>query len=182
MIGSQMMGDKHHELAIVENSRTERREAKSDEDSESGEDEHDTLETFREELIPRPGFGHNRYATRKTAAQGMMDVALLLANASQLKSVVEVGPSHSYYVFLFTMIVLSICLQIVTGLMLLWVGARESKSKDEDDVNEHTNRLNNITIAMVFLITVVNIFITSFGIGDSAHPLKHATVPTVGHL
>lgn len=112
----------------------------------------------------------------------MMDVALLLANASQLKSVVEAGPSHSYYIVLFTMIILSILLQIVTGLMLLWVGARESKSKDEDDVNEHTNRLNNITIAMVFLITVLNIFITSFGIGDPARVGQQDTLLTVGHL
>lgn len=46
-----MMGDKPHELTIVDNSRLERREANSDEDSEIGEDEHDSRETFREELV-----------------------------------------------------------------------------------------------------------------------------------
>jgi hypothetical protein len=32
----------------------------------------------------------NRYATKKTIAQGMLDVALLTANASQLKYVMQV--------------------------------------------------------------------------------------------
>ena len=33
----------------------------------------------------------NRYATKKTIAQGMLDVALLTANASQLKYILQVG-------------------------------------------------------------------------------------------
>ena len=33
----------------------------------------------------------NRYATKKTVSQGMLDVALLTANASQLKYVLQVS-------------------------------------------------------------------------------------------
>lgn len=32
----------------------------------------------------------NRYATKKTIAQGMLDIALLTANASQLKYILQV--------------------------------------------------------------------------------------------
>merc|ERR1712241_1262637 len=34
---------------------------------------------------------HNRYATKKTIAQGMLDIALLSSNASQLKYLLQVG-------------------------------------------------------------------------------------------
>ena len=42
-------------------------------------------------LFQAPGrLDANRYATKKTIAQGMLDVALLTANASQLKYVMQV--------------------------------------------------------------------------------------------
>ena len=37
----------------------------------------------------------NQYATKKTIAQGMLDIALLTANASQLKFVLEVSPNQT---------------------------------------------------------------------------------------
>ena len=37
----------------------------------------------------------NQYATKKTIAQGMLDIALLTANASQLKYVLEVSPNQT---------------------------------------------------------------------------------------
>merc|ERR1711997_19102 len=39
----------------------------------------------------RKALDANRYATKKTIAQGMLDVALLTANASQLKYVLQLG-------------------------------------------------------------------------------------------
>ena len=43
-----------------------------------------------------PRLDANRYATKKTIAQGMLDVALLTANASQLKYILQVvQPSKS---------------------------------------------------------------------------------------
>ncbi|GFV54883.1 hypothetical protein TNCV_4446591 [Trichonephila clavipes] len=37
----------------------------------------------------RPGIDVNLYATKKSVAQGMMDIALLTANASQLKYILK---------------------------------------------------------------------------------------------
>jgi hypothetical protein len=57
-------------------------------------------------------FGHNSYATKKTITQGLLDIALLTANASQLKIVLEVGEAHPYYVLLITLLSVSIALQV----------------------------------------------------------------------
>ena len=55
----------------------------------------------------------NRYATKKTIAQGMLDVALLTANASQLKYVLQVGEeNHGFYPLMLPLIITSIVLQV----------------------------------------------------------------------
>jgi hypothetical protein len=39
----------------------------------------------------------NRYASKKTLAQGMLDIALLTANASQLKYILQVNHIDETY-------------------------------------------------------------------------------------
>ena len=59
------------------------------------------------------GLDVNRYATKKTIAQGMLDVALLTANASQLKYVLQLGEErHEFYHLMLALIILSIVLQV----------------------------------------------------------------------
>lgn len=58
------------------------------------------------------GLDANRYATKKTVAQGMLDIALLTSNASQLKYVLQVGPKHEFYTLLVVLISISIVLQV----------------------------------------------------------------------
>ena len=56
----------------------------------------------------------NRYATKKTIAQGMLDVALLTANASQLKYVLQLGENvHPFYHLMLALIIVSIVLQVL---------------------------------------------------------------------
>ncbi|GFQ84932.1 ninjurin-2 [Trichonephila clavata] len=55
----------------------------------------------------------NVYATKKTIAQGLLDVALLTANASQLKYLLQVGKEHEFYYVMMTLISLSIILQVL---------------------------------------------------------------------
>uniref|UniRef100_A0AAZ1X7I7 G-protein coupled receptors family 1 profile domain-containing protein n=1 Tax=Oreochromis aureus TaxID=47969 RepID=A0AAZ1X7I7_OREAU len=50
----------------------------------------------------------NHYATKKSAAQSILDVALLMANSSQLKTVLYVGPQYRFYV--------------IVGLLLIFIG------------------------------------------------------------
>lgn len=54
----------------------------------------------------------NHYATKKTLAQGMLDLALLTANVSQLKYLLDVGDLHPYFHLLLPLIIVSICLQV----------------------------------------------------------------------
>lgn len=60
----------------------------------------------------------NRYATKKTIAQGMLDIALLTANASQLKYILQVGPKHEFYKLMLTLVTISISLQVSAGLFV----------------------------------------------------------------
>merc|ERR1712241_1185201 len=65
----------------------------------------------------------NRYATKKTIAQGMLDVALLTANASQLKYVLQVGETvHPFYHLMLALIIVSIVLQVLTAVFMFILG------------------------------------------------------------
>lgn len=60
----------------------------------------------------KPLLDPNVYATKKTVAQGMLDVALLTSNASQLKFLLQKGRENDFYVLMVTLISLSIVLQV----------------------------------------------------------------------
>lgn len=57
----------------------------------------------------------NSYATKKTIAQGLLDVALLTANASQLKYILQVGEQHDFYSLMLGLIITSIILQVINN-------------------------------------------------------------------
>ncbi|XP_044042453.1 ninjurin-2-like isoform X4 [Siniperca chuatsi] len=102
----------------------------------------------------------NLYATKKTAAEGMLDIALFLANITHMKTVIEQGAGYRYYVAVLTLISFSLALQIVAGVLIIIIARR--------DVSEETNQkrldsLNNTTTIIIFLIFVTNIFISVFG-------------------
>ncbi|XP_053891385.1 ninjurin-1 isoform X2 [Malaclemys terrapin pileata] len=63
----------------------------------------------------------NHYANKKSAAESMLDVALLMANASQLKAVMDQGPSFSFYIPLIVLISISLILQIGVGMLLIFL-------------------------------------------------------------
>ncbi|XP_028166942.1 ninjurin-2-like isoform X2 [Ostrinia furnacalis] len=92
---------------------------KLDKRSEGCESESDTPTVNVEEIVVGrnelsaivKGLDANRYATKKTVAQGMLDIALLTSNASQLKYVLQVGPKHEFYTLLVVLISISIVLQ-----------------------------------------------------------------------
>lgn len=64
----------------------------------------------------------NHYANKKSAAESMLDIALLMANASQLKAVIEQGTEFRSYVPLVVLISISLILQIMVGVMLIFIG------------------------------------------------------------
>ncbi|XP_069625992.1 ninjurin-1 isoform X2 [Haliaeetus albicilla] len=103
----------------------------------------------------------NHYANKKSAAESMLDIALLMANASQLKAVMEQGPSFSFYIPLIILISLSLTLQVMVGVLLIFL-----VKYDLNNPAKHgkLDFLNNLATGLVFIIVVVNIFITAFGV------------------
>ncbi|XP_035594061.1 ninjurin-1-like isoform X1 [Oncorhynchus keta] len=103
----------------------------------------------------------NHYANKKSAAESMLDVALLMANASQLKAVLEQGPDFSLYTPLITLISISLSLQVTVGVLLIFI-----VRWNLNDQSKHfrLNVMENLATGLVFVIVVVNVFITAFGV------------------
>ncbi|GIY12047.1 ninjurin-1 [Caerostris darwini] len=108
----------------------------------------------------RKPLDNNMYSTKKTVAQGMMDLALLTANASQLKLLLKYNQEKSAIFFIHvSCICISVALQIVVGVMLIL------NSRYDINRPSHHSRadiINNLTVVGIFLITVVNVMAASF--------------------
>ncbi|XP_075229364.1 ninjurin-A-like isoform X2 [Lycorma delicatula] len=133
----------------------------------SGDNEEDGNTILNANLYP---IDFNSYQQKKTLAQGMMDLALLSANANQLRYVLE-QPSESRSGFFYaslTFISLSIILQIFVGVGLIWNGQYNIKKKNHC---HKANKVNNFTIIGIFIITILNVLISAFGI-PSTTPAK----------
>ncbi|AWP02782.1 putative ninjurin-1 [Scophthalmus maximus] len=110
---------------------------------------------------PQGPLNMNHYANKKSAAESMLDVALLMANASQLKAVLEQGPDFSFYVPLITLISISLTLQILVGVLLIFI---VKWNLNDQSMHYKLNIMENVATAFVFVIVVVNVFITAFGV------------------
>ncbi|XP_060528948.1 ninjurin-1-like isoform X3 [Cylas formicarius] len=104
----------------------------------------------------------NKYATKKTIAQGLLDVALLTANASQLKYVLQVGEKHEFYTLMLTLITISIILQVSVGLMLLSLHLLNDWKLNWENIHSTTEFVNYLTTLFAFVITVLNLIISCF--------------------
>ncbi|XP_006923936.2 ninjurin-2 [Pteropus alecto] len=102
----------------------------------------------------------NHYATKKSVAESMLDVALFMSNAMRLKAVLEQGPSSQYYTTLVTLISISLLLQVVIGILLVVIARL---NLNEVEKQWQLNQLNNAATTLVFITVVINVFITAFG-------------------
>ncbi|XP_040175504.1 ninjurin-2 isoform X3 [Anopheles arabiensis] len=103
----------------------------------------------------------NRYATKKTIAQGMLDIALLTANASQLKYILQVGEKHEFYGLMLTLISISIILQIVQGIACILLANYNINKEHSRDT---ANTVQNFSLGLNMATVVVNIMINSMEI------------------
>ncbi|KAG7222198.1 hypothetical protein INR49_016612, partial [Caranx melampygus] len=108
----------------------------------------------------------NLYATKKTAAEGMLDIALFLANITHMKTVIEQGAGYRYYVAVLTLISFSLALQIVAGVLIIIIGRRDLNNSA---LQKRLDYLNNVTTIIVFITTVLNLFISTFGMKSSGY-------------
>ncbi|KAM7092145.1 ninjurin-1 [Molossus nigricans] len=103
----------------------------------------------------------NHYANKKSVAESMLDVALLMANASQLKAVIDQGPSFSFFLPMVVLISISLVLQICVGVLLIFLVRYDLNNPAK---HARLDFLNNLATGLVFIIVVVNVFITAFGV------------------
>ncbi|XP_019732563.1 ninjurin-2-like isoform X3 [Hippocampus comes] len=108
----------------------------------------------------------NLYATKKTAAEGMLDIALFLANITHMKTVIEQGAGYRYYAAVLTLISFSLALQIVAGILIIVIGRRDVNNST---LQKRLDYLNNVTTVIVFITTVLNLFISTFGMQRTGH-------------
>ncbi|XP_037539892.1 ninjurin-1-like [Nematolebias whitei] len=108
----------------------------------------------------------NHYANKKSAAESMLDVALLVANASQLKAVLDQGPNVSFYTPIITLIGLSLCLQVTVGVLLIFT---VRWNLNDEQKHRRLNCMENLTTGLVFIIVAVNVFITALGVHQPNH-------------
>ncbi|KAG7256993.1 hypothetical protein CRUP_038132 [Coryphaenoides rupestris] len=108
----------------------------------------------------------NLYATKKSAAEGMLDVALFLANITHMKTVIEQGAGFRYYIAVLTLISFSLALQIVAGVLIIIIGRR---NLNNSTLQNRLDYLNNVTTAVVFVTTIINFFISTFGMQRTGH-------------
>ncbi|XP_050315873.1 ninjurin-2 isoform X1 [Anthonomus grandis grandis] len=112
----------------------------------------------------------NKYATKKTIAQGLLDVALLTANASQLKYILQVGEKHEFYGLMLSLITISIILQVIQACLCVLLGSALNINKEDHCPN--ANKANNIILCVNIVIMAVNVIIGTFEMkeGDPVIP------------
>ncbi|KAK1121318.1 hypothetical protein K0M31_010618 [Melipona bicolor] len=103
----------------------------------------------------------NSYAAKKTVAQGMMDVALITANANQLRYLIEYQRESSTFYLILSLIIISLFLQVAVGISLIFKGRFDIKGQSK---SIQARKINNYVVIGVFLITIINIFIAAFSI------------------
>ncbi|XP_012705081.2 ninjurin-1 [Fundulus heteroclitus] len=129
-------------------------------DADRGDEAEDSRQGGRIMRRHRP-LNMNHYANKKSAAESMLDIALLMANASQLKAVLDQGPNFGLYVPLITLISISLILQVLVGVMLIFI---VKWNLNDESMHYKLDILENVTTAFVFVIVVINVFITAFGV------------------
>lgn len=120
---------------------------------------------------PKSGINTNSYATKKTVSQGLFDVALLTANASQLKYSLQLGDKNKFYLVIVVLICTSIILQVLVGVLFIYQGLI---NLNEPNRQKRLNIINNLSTIMVFVITVINVFISGFGFGNDQSSSSNA--------
>ncbi|XP_026101090.1 ninjurin-2-like [Carassius auratus] len=103
----------------------------------------------------------NHHFTKKSVSESMLDVALLMANVSQLKAVLEQGPDFKYYLTVILLIAMSLFFQVLVGALFVHMG--ESELNDVASQRK-LDIINNEATVLVFLTAIINIFITAFGV------------------
>ncbi|KAF8785892.1 uncharacterized protein LOC129958955 [Argiope bruennichi] len=104
--------------------------------------------------------GNHLITRRITIAGGFLDIALFTTNCEQMKFVLELGEYHIYYRQVLGLLITSLILQLLVGLTMFLLGCHVVNKYSSET---YSNVLNHATMGLVALITITNIFISTFG-------------------
>merc|ERR1711860_219883 len=99
----------------------------------------------------------NDYSDRKSYAKGLVDIALLTANANQLKHAIAID-DLTYKIVNICLVITSITLQIVAGIILIL--DHRIKVNTKEDLKAVTRYTTAIQMLM-FCIIILNILIVA---------------------
>ncbi|KAK3794052.1 hypothetical protein RRG08_028484 [Elysia crispata] len=116
---------------VVQLVSAERSRDVSPESSTRAEDDPDGVNLTPETLGPL--LSTNQYTVRKMAAQGLMDVALMMANISQLRTLITAGPDLEYYYVLIYMVSFSLAAQVVFAIIIFIIWMRETEDNYREE-------------------------------------------------
>lgn len=92
-------------------------------------------------------------------AQGLLDLALLSANANQLRYVLDSNTRNHYFYVSLTLISLSLVLQVLVAIALVF---KSRYNIDNMQEYENADRLNNFIMIGILLITISNVISSAF--------------------
>jgi len=107
----------------------------------------------------------NAYTTKKTMSQGLFDFTLFTRNATLLKHLIDQGSDQSsYFYFLVPLITIALIVQGISGVLQLIMAKWNFNQKGGKTT---LNKLNNVSVILVFITSALNVIINIFAIPDS---------------
>ncbi|XP_055694029.1 ninjurin-B [Lutzomyia longipalpis] len=106
----------------------------------------------------------SEYASKKSVAEGMMDIALLTANANQLRFLITYNTESRTFYIMLGLLITSLALQIAVGIALIF--KRQMKIKGRKN---QANHMNDYIVGGIFLVTVINVLAASFTITEKTN-------------
>jgi len=105
----------------------------------------------------------------KSFALGLIDITLLMSNASQLNWLLSAPYWDIYHKVNVSLIIISIILQLGVGVALIFIHGRDSRKFQEEDKEHHhhqTSAKNDTVVALIivinFVINFVNIIVACY--------------------
>ena len=103
-----------------------------------------------------------------------MDIALITANANQLRFMIEYNSNSSTFYLNLVLIVISLILQVAVGVSLIFKGRFDLRGESK---HQKAKKINNYVVVGVFMVTIINVFIASFTI-TGERPMTTNTIGT----
>ena len=114
-------------------------------------------------------FNTNTYATTKSLIAGVMDVALLTSNASQIKLIAKAKLWSAFNISVVTFLSISIALQIAMVICVVIMATSKAdlhfiKENDEEHEREKRkiDRINKAVLGISVIITLINVLTSAF--------------------